>query len=346
MYEWLAPISNIFKSLLNVIHNVVPSYGWSIIILTIVFRAILLPLDIKQKVSMKKQALLQPKIAKINEKYKNDKEKAAQKTMELYKQEKSSPLSGCLPSLIQLPLFFAFFGALQIIAGSQLHDLFLTMQGLVTKFGTNPIPVDQLPHLESWLWVKNVWQPDIFDLKIIPMNALVIPPFSSVRAFSNFKGVTEQLYTSVMKPLIDNHSKFYNGLFILPLLAGASSYLQTKITMPPQPKTPDPAQQKNPFSSKTMQYIFPLMSIFFTASSNSIFALYWFTSNLCSVATFWTVDKIWAMNAHKREAAEKEKLQAATQIESAKAATPAITVEATDAKPAIKKGFSKEGKKK
>ena len=345
MYEWLAPISNIFRALLDVIHNVVPSYGWSIVILTIVFRTILLPLDIKQKISMKKQAILQPKIAKINEKYKNDKEKAAQKTMELYKQEKSSPLSGCLPSLIQLPLFFAFFGALQIIAGSEIHLLFMKMQQLATTFGGN-IPIDQLPHLESWLWVKNVWQPDIFDLKIIPMNAFVIPPYSAVRAFSNFKDVSEQLYTSVMKPLMDNHSKFYNGLFILPLLAGASSYLQTKITMPPQPKTPDPAQQKNPFNSKTMQYIFPLMSIFFTASSNSVFALYWFTSNLCAVATYWAVDKVWAMNAHKREAAEKEKLQAADQIEAAKPATAAITVKATDAKPAIRKSYPKEGKKK
>ncbi len=354
MYDWapIRAISEVFKWLLDGIYMLVPSYGWSIILLTILFRALLLPLDIKQKVSMKKMSTLQPKIAAINEKYKNDKEKAAQKTMELYREEKASPFSGCLPSLIQLPLFFAFFGALQIIAGQEMLAMFNTMKDLLVQYGDAAnIPADMWPKMQSWLWVHNIWQPDTALFSVVPqggaftfmgLDSHIIPPFQAVQHFKGFKDVVDaDVYNTVMRPLMERYSTNWNGWFILPVLAGVSSFLQTKITMPPQPANPDPKAPANPFSSKTMMYIFPLMSVYFTATSNSVFALYWFTSNICVTVTYKLFDLYWTRKTKQKEAEEAARLEQQKKEEAERIAAAA----ALKAARAEAKSKPKEGKK-
>jgi YidC/Oxa1 family membrane protein insertase len=298
MYDWpiIKEIVTVFSWLLEQIYQVIRDYGWSIVVLTVIFRALMLPLDIKSKLSMKKQAALQPKIAKINEKYKNDKEKAAQKTMELYKQEKTSPLSGCLPALVQWPLFIAFFGALNIMAG---HQLWYLYQAVITH------GVDYAQTLiQPWLWVHNVWAPDTFffgtnGINLMGLNSAVIPGYSAVLSLKEFHGISAAQYDVVMGSLIARNSVTYNGWFILPLLAGVTSWWQTKITMPPQQAAA--TQPKGAFNPKMMQYLFPLISVFFTASSNSVFALYWITSNILSIATYKGVDMVWKARDKRKE---------------------------------------------
>jgi YidC/Oxa1 family membrane protein insertase len=84
-------------------------FGVAVIALTILIKFILYPLGTKGIKSQKALSSLQPKIKEIQEKFKGDKEKQAKATMELYKQEKINPLSGCLPLLIQLPILLALF---------------------------------------------------------------------------------------------------------------------------------------------------------------------------------------------------------------------------------------------
>jgi YidC/Oxa1 family membrane protein insertase len=308
MYNWpiIRDIINLFGAALDLIHSLIQSYGWSIVVLTILFRGLLLPLDIKSKISMKKTALLQPKLAKINEKYKNDKEKAAQKTMELYRQEKVSPLSGCLPALAQWPLLIAFFGTLSMMAGTQMHALY-------TDVVNNGVAV-AASHIEPWLWVHNVWAPDTAylgptGLNFLGMNSSIIPPYATLRAMTAFQTMSEPQYNIVMNQLSLVTSDYWNGWFILPLLAGLTSWLSMKMTMPPPNANPNPAQ-KNPMSGKFMRYLFPAISVYFTAVSNSVFALYWITSNIVSIATYKGVDIVWNMNAAKRENADVKELTA------------------------------------
>ncbi|MEK7579674.1 MAG: YidC/Oxa1 family membrane protein insertase [Patescibacteria group bacterium] len=84
-------------------------FGIAIILLTLIIRFILSPLSIKTIKSQKALAELQPKIKEIQEKYKADPQKQAQKTMELYRENKVNPFSGCLPLLIQLPILIALY---------------------------------------------------------------------------------------------------------------------------------------------------------------------------------------------------------------------------------------------
>jgi len=103
--------------LLNILYNMsstvgLANYGVAIILLTILIKTIIFPLTYKQMASMRKTVDLQPKIKAIQEKYKNNKEKANAAVMELYKEHNVNPLGGCLPILIQLPIFWALYSTL------------------------------------------------------------------------------------------------------------------------------------------------------------------------------------------------------------------------------------------
>ncbi len=103
------PLINIFEGLLVAIHSVIPSWGLSIIALTIVVRAALLPLTFKQLKSMQNMQRLAPEIKKLQEKYKDDKQRMNQEMMRFYQENNVNPLSSCLPLVAQFPVFIALF---------------------------------------------------------------------------------------------------------------------------------------------------------------------------------------------------------------------------------------------
>ena len=106
MFQFFA---NIFGYLLDIINQFVNNYGLAIILFTAIIKLIMLPLSIKQQRSMKKNVELQEKLKVIQFKYKNDPEKLNKETMDLYKQEKMSPFSGCFSGIVQIILLFAVF---------------------------------------------------------------------------------------------------------------------------------------------------------------------------------------------------------------------------------------------
>lgn len=108
-YGWLWFISQPLFKLLQFTYTHVGNWGTSIIIITLGIRLIMYPLTKAQYTSMAKIRMLQPKISLIQKKHKNNKYQYHQKTIELYKKEKVNPLGGCLPLLIQMPIFLALY---------------------------------------------------------------------------------------------------------------------------------------------------------------------------------------------------------------------------------------------
>ncbi len=95
---------------MNALHDLTTlGYGWTIVLITILIKALFWPLTAASTRSMKKMAALQPEMAALKEKYKDDQQKFVQKQMELWKKNKVSPMSGCLPMLVQMPVFIGFF---------------------------------------------------------------------------------------------------------------------------------------------------------------------------------------------------------------------------------------------
>jgi len=99
--------------LLQAFYNLTGNYGIAIIMLTVLIKIVLLPLTIKQTRSMVAMQKIQPEVKKLQEKYKDDKEKLSQEMMKFYKENKVNPLSGCLPLILQLPVFFALYTAIR-----------------------------------------------------------------------------------------------------------------------------------------------------------------------------------------------------------------------------------------
>lgn len=106
--------------LLKFFYKLIGNYGWAIIIVTIILRIPFIPLFEKSQKSMKKMQEMQPRMAEVKEKYKKDPQKMNKEMMELYRKHKINPVSGCLPLLLQLPIFFALYRIL--LSAIELRD--------------------------------------------------------------------------------------------------------------------------------------------------------------------------------------------------------------------------------
>lgn len=150
MQNLLSSISKVLGQFFQVIHSgiavVIPnpaiSYGIAIIVFTIIIRTFLLPLNIKQMKSQIKMTEIQPELKKVQDKYKNDPQKANAEVMKLYKEKGVNPLGGCLPLLVQMPILFALFYVFR--------DLFTSI---------HPAP--------GFLWIPDLSKPD--PIKILAL---------------------------------------------------------------------------------------------------------------------------------------------------------------------------------
>ncbi len=111
-YGWFTFIAAPMFWLLQFLHGFLGNWGWSIVFVTIITRIILYPLSYKGMVSMQKLKLVSPKIKELQQKHKGDPQKLNAAMMALYKKEGANPLGGCLPLLLQIPIFFAIYRVL------------------------------------------------------------------------------------------------------------------------------------------------------------------------------------------------------------------------------------------
>ena len=98
--------------LLSNIHSVVNNWGWSIVLLTVLIKLLFFKLTEAQYRSMARMRKLQPRIEQLKERYGDDRQRMSQAMMEMYKTEKVNPLGGCLPILVQIPIFIALYWVL------------------------------------------------------------------------------------------------------------------------------------------------------------------------------------------------------------------------------------------
>lgn len=108
-YGWLWPVSQFLYWLLSMIHGWIGNWGWAIVFLTILVKAAFFQLSATSYKSMAKMRTVMPEMQRIKEQYAGDRAKQSQAMMELYKKEKINPLGGCLPILVQMPVFIALY---------------------------------------------------------------------------------------------------------------------------------------------------------------------------------------------------------------------------------------------
>jgi YidC/Oxa1 family membrane protein insertase len=135
---------------MNALHHTLGlSYGWAIVAITIIIKVVLWPLTQASTRSAKRMQALQPQIKALQEKYKDDPVKAQRKMMEFWKEHKINPMSGCLPMLIQMPVFFGFYSmirsAIELRGASFLWVADLSQQDTIYILPGINFPINLLP---------------------------------------------------------------------------------------------------------------------------------------------------------------------------------------------------------
>ncbi len=151
-YGWFGFLSRPMLSALNFLHGFVLNYGIAIILLTLVLRLLMWPLTKKSYTSMAAMQKMQPEMKKIQKLYGNDKARLQMEMMKLYQTHKTSPMSGCLPMLLQIPIFFALYKALLISVPMRQAD-FLWISDLAVMDPYFILPI--LMGLTMW-WQQNL----------------------------------------------------------------------------------------------------------------------------------------------------------------------------------------------
>ena len=203
-YGLLWPISKILFAILDGIHKVIGNWGWSIILLTLLVKIALMWVSNKSYYSMAKMRAIAPRLAALKEEHGDDRMKMSQEMMAIYKEEKVNPMAGCLPILMQMPIFLALYWVL--------------------------VESVELRHAPWILWIQDL---------------------------------------SAMDPW-----------FILPLLMGASMFIQQQLN--PQPA--DPMQAK---VMKFLPIILTAFMLFFPAG----LVLYWTVNNLFSMTQQYIINR-------------------------------------------------------
>lgn len=259
--------------LLGWIYHIIPNYGWTIILFTLVVKLILLPLGLKQQKSMTKMQAMQPKLNALQEKYKNDKQKLSEETMKLYKQYNISPMGGCLPMLIQLPILFALYRVLYRPITYMLHYSAEKVGDIAYKLAV------ELGHT--------------IDMKA-PMAQIEIAKGTGLIDF-DFLGLD--------LAATPNAEGWITFAMLIPVLAALTTYFSSKITtmmndkkkkkteaetetkpqriLSPEQKTAptgDTAQM-----GKTMTWLMPIMTLWITTTFPAALGLYWIASNIFSI---------------------------------------------------------------
>ena len=318
-------MNEFLKSILDGINSVVGNYGWTIVVFSLLLRLVIFPFDYKSRVSMRKTTKIQPQMNALQKKYANDKDTLNRKMSELYKKEKINPLSSCLPMLLTMPILFAVWAALRMMANEQMvQQVFDILQG-------------KEPVMESWLWVKNLWMPDspfsaawpdLNSLRMVTSdiwqnayNTLVANganlPATITYDFSdaNLQATIQAIYTYMeqMPEYVKAPSNLpgwrfnlliaqldlktmYNGFFILPLLAAGTQFLMN--AMQPTQATGD-ANQQAQANSNFMKWFFPLFSLFVCSGYSAVFSLYWVMGNV--IAAVQTVGINWYLDRKEKK---------------------------------------------
>ncbi len=335
-------INNFFGAILNFIFDgvaaVSPVYtlGIAIIIFTLVARLLLTPFQLSSQRTSRGMSRLQPEMQRLQKKYQNKKDQASQmeysKEMQaLYKKYKINPLAGCLPLLIQFPIIMALFNVLRepakyitklgneyTLVAQTIIDKVDNYKGLLEGF-KEAVKVNArvdfdlgqvdglsqfLSHLNSNQWsefLNNVGK----DTQPVLENALTVK-----QNFENFLGVN----------LVDTPQLLINSgmwlALLVPLIAGASTYIFSKITMASSMATQQAAAngstQGNPTDSmmKAMNIMMPIMTGFFAYTMPIGLALYWIAGNVIMVGQQWVVNKIVEKQEEKLEEQLKKEREA------------------------------------
>ncbi len=316
-------INDIFGGILSFIFDgvvmvfPVAQLAIAIILFTLVARILLTPLQLASQRTTRGMSKIQPELQKIQNKYKGKKDQASQlqqsqEMQALYKKYKINPFAGCLPLLIQFPLILALFNVLREPARyiSKLKLEYVDIANKVVQSGANYQPILEPfkkgieTSTRTSFDLSNVNQLGQFlsHLNTTQWNELLSKIGTSAQAdIQTALQVKEKFETFLGFNVVDSPSILFNTqwwVILIPIIAGASTYIFTKISMASttqvQTSGANGNTQQNSAQSmmKTMNVVMPIMTGAFAYTIPIGLALYWIAGNVIMMGQQWIVNKI------------------------------------------------------
>lgn len=250
------PLYKLFGAILKFFYELSGNYGVAIILFTLAVNIILLPLTWKQQKSTTKMQSIQPELKKIQQKYKNDKEKLNMEMMKLYKDNDINPMGGCLPLLIQLPIIFILY---QIVYRPLTYMLSMApdvIEALKTTYNLHDYSAEiKIAALDPSINI---------DFNFLGLN------LSETPSFSNF-----------------------HWLWLIPALAGITTFaLSWLTTKQSNARKTEKEENSTADTMQTMTKIMPLITVWFAFNFPAGIGFYWIMNNLFKMIQQIAVNKI------------------------------------------------------
>ena len=263
----------LFSVSLSGLYAVIPIYGLAIILLTLLVRVLLLPLTIKQTRSMREMQMIQPEVKKLQQKYKGNRQKMNEEMMALYKEHGINPLGGCLPLLLQMPVFIALFNVLRAplaYMGYELSNGSWHLQegltGVMERVSQSDLAQSLATVPDKVNTFLGIIRLDCTATGSLPFGDGFDPP-----------GVASACPQGWLEAI--------PYLLLIAIMGFSTMYSQKQMQAGRQTTSDDPAAQQQQLLMKIM----PLMFVVFGFGFPAGLTLYWTTSNL------WTIVQQWMM---------------------------------------------------
>lgn len=286
-----------FAFLLRWFYNLTGSYGWAIILFTLIVKLILLPFQMKSKKSMIRMNRMQSQIKEIQTKYANNKQLQNEEIAKLYQEQGVNPMGGCLWSFLPLPILIALYSILRkpithfMMVGEEVVELAkeaLAAAGVALDLSGTASAYEQM-----------------FVAQSVAEN---IPEFAAanegwINIQYSFLGLNMGAVPWDARSTLLTGGWASIGLFLIPVLAAALSYLQMKVSTMGQSK-----EVASAATNKSMNLMMPLMSLWIGFSMPAALGIYWVAQSVFSIIQEYFMGKFYTKKLEEEENERQERL--------------------------------------
>ncbi len=301
-----------FAWLVRLFYNLTNSYGMAIILFTLVVKLIMVPFQMKSKKSMMRMSRMSGRLQEIQKKYANNQTKQAEEMQKLYAEEGVNPMSGCLWSLLPFPILLALYS---IIRQPITHFMMLSqdvVQDMVAAVTDAGLDVSGIVQMKDGAAVVRDGVTQLLpygQINLVKVIASQMPELGgTVDGWINMNYTSFGLDMAATPWSMVTHFAFTwaaIGLILIPILAGGSQWLMTKITMKHQPQT-DPSAA----SANRMMMFMPLFSVYIAFTMPAALGVYWIAQSAFAAVQEYFMGKFFNKKLEEEENARYEARQA------------------------------------
>lgn len=304
-----------FAWLLRALYELTSSYGWALVLFTVVIKLIMLPFQMKSKKSMMRMSRFQPMIKEIQTRYKNNQVKMNEELQRLYAEEGVNPMSGCLWSFLPFPILIALYS---IIRQPITRFMMLTttaMQGVIDAVSAAGFDLAAIAMTanDGAVTVKDgltQLQPygQITLVKAAQELGVALPEGWIHMDFS-FLGMDLTMIPSDVIGQIGTGGWAVIGVLLIPIVSGALSFWQSKVSMAGNPAAADPADP-TARSSRMLMWMMPIMSLWIGFTLPASLGVYWIANSVLMLVQEKVLNKYFKKSmAAEDEAREKARME-------------------------------------